>query len=159
MPYQHKEGPFQSDKNGRRMNSTWFQKNVGTNKFNRTWLVYSPSKSALYCFCCLLFPESTPNSMSSFEKEEGFKIWKDRGRLDAHETNSAHRRSFWRWKEEEKLSFSDGQIDDQLASALKREEEKWRQLLKRLLNRWVFISESWYESRECSCCVSRDGND
>ena len=142
-PYQHDDGPFPSSDHRRRMNSTWFQKIIGKSKFHRTWLVYSVSKSALYCFCCLLYPESNFNCLSAFEKNVGFTTWKNRCRLDAHERSSAHRRSFCRWKEHERsLVEGEGQIDDQLADALRKEEDKWRQVLKRLLNIVIYLART-----------------
>lgn len=41
-------------------------------KVLRSWLMYSPFKKALYCFCCRLFADKI---ISQFECKDGFNTW------------------------------------------------------------------------------------
>ena len=69
--FQNQEGPFhEHDKCS--MPKAWSKKRLAWGEgggVNRSWLVYSPTKQAAYCFCCLLFSGS---SQSSFVKPKGF---------------------------------------------------------------------------------------
>lgn len=64
-PYQNRDGPFldtvqrSGDKikgKSRHFNSEWFYKALPNGeKVLRKWMIYSPTKNSLYCFCCKLF--------------------------------------------------------------------------------------------------------
>ncbi|XP_044151348.1 uncharacterized protein LOC122939347 [Bufo gargarizans] len=63
-PFQNRDGPFnpverQGEKSkgkSRQLTTAWFYKALPNGeKVLRTWMVYSPSKQSLFCFCCRLF--------------------------------------------------------------------------------------------------------
>lgn len=78
--FQNSAGPF-AHKNNRSMTSAWFTKQLGKGKggtVSRSWLVYSPVKSAAFCFSCLLFPsKDAVSNCSSLETENGLNRWKN----------------------------------------------------------------------------------
>lgn len=56
----------------RKLTKEWFYKPLSNGeKVLRTWMVYSPLKQSLCCFCCKLFG----NFSSNFISEEGFSKW------------------------------------------------------------------------------------
>ena len=77
----------------RGMTKNWFHKSLPNGQqVPRTWLLYSPHKSAAYCFCCLLFPHSPSNMRSALESPDGFTIWKKSEKLKNHEECQSHRK-------------------------------------------------------------------
>lgn len=90
---QNENGPFKSI-NGRSPTKNWFYTTVGNNGLQicRSYLLYSPSKGALYCFCCLLFLNETV--VSSLATTEGFQNYKKPEKLKIHENSKGHRNNF-----------------------------------------------------------------
>ncbi|XP_047122501.1 uncharacterized protein LOC124805983 [Hydra vulgaris] len=133
--FQNIEGPFLPT-NNLSMNKTWFFKilGIGHGKQNmRSWLVYMPYKKSAFCFCCLLF--SKCENQSSLEQESGFNHWKAPERMNVHENSKNHRQCFTQWKElERNLFYIRGIIDAELQQQIQRENQKWCDILKRLLH-------------------------
>ena len=60
--------------------------------------MYSPSRYALFCFCCRLF--ILDHSRSSFASFEGFNDWRKLSpNVVDHETSPAHLMAFDKWKD------------------------------------------------------------
>ena len=56
--------------NARKLTKNWFYRDLRNGeKGLRTWMVYSPSKETLFCFCCRLFS----TGLSSLSADEGFR--------------------------------------------------------------------------------------
>lgn len=56
--FQNSKGPFATGTKGRKMTEAWFYRKLADGKgeiLKRTWLLYSLSTKAAYCFCCVLF--------------------------------------------------------------------------------------------------------
>ncbi|XP_039302821.1 zinc finger MYM-type protein 1-like [Solenopsis invicta] len=133
--FQNKSGPFVPS-GGRSMTVSWFKRRLANqkgNEVNRSWLLYSPSKKAAYCFSCLLFPSSKPNTRSSFELATGFSNWKKPEKLSAHENSPSHRKSFTSWKETERRLIKGKILDSELEAQIASEKQRWRDVLDRLL--------------------------
>lgn len=76
-------------------------------RYERSWLCYSPSEKAVFCFHCKLFNES---GISLSEK--GFRDWKNASSvLSAHEKSERHQSSVKKFL---CLSSSQSRIDTQL---------------------------------------------
>lgn len=161
--FQNSSGPF-AVKNKRSMTTAWFKRCLGKGKGEvvvRSWLVYSPIKSAVFCFSCLLFPSTeTSSHCSSLELEGGFSSWKKPEKICAHENSQRHRDSFTRWKEMERcLVRSEGLIDKHLQDQIATEKEKWRQVLKRVLHCIKYLSKQNLPlrgHRETIACTETD---
>ena len=119
----------------RGMTKSWFHKALPNGQeVPRTWLLYSPHKEAAYCFCCLLFPKSPSNVRSAFESPEGFSNWKKIEKLKSHEENQNHRKSFLEWKEMERIHRTEGGVDKFLENQIQDEKQRWREILKRIID-------------------------
>lgn len=80
--YQNRDGPFLDTVvrpggnvkgQSRHFNPEWFYKALPNGeKILRKWMVYSPTKNSLYCFCCKLFTRSEKNHHSF---ANGFNSW------------------------------------------------------------------------------------
>ena len=72
--FQNSHGPF-LPRNNRAMSSNWFKRKLENGEeVTRTWLMYSPSKQAAYCICCLLCCRS--DYQFSLQQKAGFSQWK-----------------------------------------------------------------------------------
>ena len=93
------------------MSSNWFKRKLANGEeVRRSWLMYSPSKKAVYCICCLLYCRS--DHRSSLQQEAEFSQWKAPERMIVHENPKHHRECSKTWKEqEENLSNKTGIID------------------------------------------------
>ncbi|KAL5497675.1 hypothetical protein EMCRGX_G014194 [Ephydatia muelleri] len=119
----------------RGMTKNWFHKSLPNGQqVPRTWLLYSPHKSAAYCFCCLLFPHSPSNMRSALESPDGFTIWKKSEKLKNHEECQSHRKSFLEWKEMERALRLKGGVDEILEKQVQDEKKRWREILKRIID-------------------------
>jgi len=101
-------------------------------KVQRDWLIYSPSTGNAFCFMCLLF-SSTENAFT-----KGFSDWKHPERVHAHDRNTEHFNCVMTFVTRQQTH---GRVDTELANAVLREEEYWRQVLKRVVYVVQFISE------------------
>ena len=119
----------------RGMTKNWFHKSLPNGQqVPRTWLLYSPHKSAAYCFCCLLFPHILSNMRSALESPDGFTIWKKSEKLKNHEECQSHRKSFLEWKEMERALRLKGGVDEILEEQVQDEKKRWREILKRIID-------------------------
>lgn len=95
-------------------------------KIKRDWLIYSPSKAALFCYVCKLY-SSTRQALC----DEGFSDWKNvTGRLNEHENSPIHRASVCALS---LRTVSCNRIDKQLVNEYQSECKYWRSVLKRVV--------------------------
>lgn len=116
----------------RKLTREWFFQTLPNGeRMLRSWMVYSPSKEALYCFCCKLFSD---RSNSKFNSEDGFNIWwKLNPRISEHESSAAHVRNFTQWKELEIRIARGATIDKKEQEVVESQVKKWKEILSRLL--------------------------
>lgn len=116
-------------------------------KYPRGWLIYSSSKKTLHCFPCLLFSENLTESIKSrsvLAKRSRFSPktipWKKLySRLPLHENSETHRTCYCKWKNVQQSLFGFG-VDSQLQKKILSEVEKWKAILKRLLDVTLFLA-------------------
>lgn len=147
--FQHKEGPFTAtvrsgDKTKgcqRTLASSWFYVTLPSGeKYLRKWMVYSPSKNMLYCFCCRLFCTSTNTGINKFIS--GFQDWwKLNPKLHNHESSPEHVSNLEKWKTLAVHLERNKTIDAQEQHLLNTEIKKWRSLLHRLLDITLFLAQ------------------
>ena len=102
-------------------------------------MVYSPSKKALYCFCCKLFAEG---SNSSFNSVDGFNIWwKLNPKISRHESSAPHVQNFTKWKELEIRTTLGATIDKKEQEVVENQVKKWKEILSRLLDIIRFLAK------------------
>ena len=93
------------------MSSNWFKRKLANGEeVTRSWLMYSPSKKAAYCICCLLYCRL--DHQSSLQQEAGFSQWKALERMIVHENAKHHRECFKTWKEPERNLSNKTEIID-----------------------------------------------
>ncbi|XP_061902273.1 zinc finger MYM-type protein 1-like isoform X2 [Entelurus aequoreus] len=102
---------------------------VNGEKVNRSWLTYSRSKDAVYCFCCKLFSKKSLKLAA-----EGQRDWVNIGALLKQQENSEdHCSNTVKWKEFA-LRLSKGKtIDETEIGLLEAEKNRWRDVLTRLV--------------------------
>ncbi|XP_073445537.1 zinc finger MYM-type protein 1-like [Dendrobates tinctorius] len=123
----------------RKLTKTWFFRDLRNGeKSLRTWMVYSPLKEALFCFCCRLFS----TGLSSFSAAEGFRNWwKLNPKVHEHEDSTSHAQAFLYWKELE-IRLAEGKtINKAMEGVIEKETKKWRKILARLLDIVRFLSK------------------
>jgi len=126
----------------RKLTKRWFYREMPNGeKVLRKWMCYSPKNKSLHCFCCLLFGSKTKD-ISAFASREGFNDWwRLSPRVKDHESSSGHQRSFLAWRELELRHRSGATIDHKAQEIIKKEQEKWRDVLKRILDIIRFLAK------------------
>lgn len=146
---QNKEGPFatktkpgeKSKGNCRQLTTSWFYRSLpNSEKVLRTWLVYSPAKESLFCFCCRLFASSeTEASISKFIT--GFQAWwKLNPKVADHENSERHLSNLEKWKTLKLRLKLMKTIDDENQQVEEKARRKWRDILLRLLDVTLFLA-------------------
>uniref|UniRef100_H3AMG0 HAT C-terminal dimerisation domain-containing protein n=1 Tax=Latimeria chalumnae TaxID=7897 RepID=H3AMG0_LATCH len=101
----------------------WFSKNLfhGTKangeKFDRKWILYSPTAGNVYCFCCKLLSHS-----SSKFATDGFSDWRNTKLIKMHESCDEHQAATFAWL---KRSTAEGCIDSELQRQCETERKYW----------------------------------
>lgn len=98
-PSQVQQPNFPKDESGRHFTSSqYFRKLPNNETILRRWLVYSPSKNRVFCFCCRLFNSQSTSNLTS----EGFNNWKHLSEiLKTHENSALHKKYHHQWFERE----------------------------------------------------------
>ncbi|KAK4884785.1 hypothetical protein RN001_001056, partial [Aquatica leii] len=106
--FQNKEGPFEAiQRTGENMKGqtcqlrkSWFYKHLPNGeKVLRKWMVYSPSKNSLFCFCCRLFTLQNKEAAGVSKFITGFQNWwKVNPKVSQHENYDDHLNNFEKWK-------------------------------------------------------------
>lgn len=129
----------------RSLTSTWFTSKLPLGETcNRSWLLFSPSLECLFCFPCVLFSEAPQNALSTLGKVGvGFKKWKKPEKLKDHEEGIFHRRAFMKWKlAEGKIKEEEDEISHMFHAQMKKNQQYWREILKRVAASVKFLAKS-----------------
>ncbi|CAH2296492.1 zinc finger MYM-type 1-like [Pelobates cultripes] len=148
-PFQNRDGPFspverqggKSKGKSRQLTTAWFYKALPNGeKILRTWLVYSPSKQSLFCFCCRLFAvDDKVTGASSFVT--GFQLWwKLNPKVSDHEASEQHLTYLEKWKTLRARLKLQKCIDHVHQTTVDGEKRKWRDILHRLLDVTLFLA-------------------
>lgn len=105
----------------------------------RSWLIYSKSANAAYCFCCALFQRGRCCSLSSIN---GNRDWTHlHANLDAHSRSRNHFLAFKEWQEYI-ARFKTGQtIDAQQQKLADVEKERWSKVFFRIVQCIKFLAK------------------
>ncbi|XP_065665567.1 zinc finger MYM-type protein 5-like [Hydra vulgaris] len=131
----------------RHFSSSWFEKNLPNGeKVNRQWLLYSASKILCFAFhVSFLLLSMYPNTKTSkfADTSKGFSEWKQLNpRIPEHENSCEHRKCFTSWKEMEKNLREGRSLDKDNQNAIQTEKEKWRNILKVVLDSIMFCAKN-----------------
>ena len=93
-------GPGQSTKGGgRTLTKNWlYRKLQNGKKILQTWMVYSPTKNSIFCFCCKLFAVSNGNTSVFASEDSLHKWWTLNPKVGYHESSVLHVECFAKWK-------------------------------------------------------------
>ena len=124
----------------RKLTREWFFKVLPNGeRMLRSWMAYSPSKEALYCFCCRLFSD---RDKSKFNSEDGFNMWwKLNPRICEHESSPDHVQSFTQWKEFEIRIAREATVDKKEQEEIESQVKKWKEILSRLVDIIRFLAK------------------
>ncbi|KAL4083660.1 hypothetical protein QTP88_028976 [Uroleucon formosanum] len=137
--YEPKNVP--SDDKGRHFIKKWFYRNLSNGeRVRRQWLMYSELKNSVFCFPCLLF--SNDNRTCSF-LNNGFDDWQHLNPyIPDHEKSKSHLNNFISWKELEKRIHMGVTIDCEFEKSIEKEKEKWRNILRIIIDVILFCSKN-----------------
>jgi len=112
----------------------------------RDWLVWSQRKNALFCFPCRLFDKSAiidGRHQSSLATPDGLTgKWKKLyDRVPSHQNSTNHKQCYIEWKTLENHLSNEASVDVLLLKHIQTEAEKWRHILKIILDVIFFLSE------------------
>ncbi len=134
-------------------------------KSERKWLVFSPSKEALYCLPCRLFShsikkptQSTLATASGWDKNAKWKkLW---ARVPKHERSSPHRECYLSWRELQTRLLMNTGVDVMVEERVLSEIEQWKKLLSRIIDVTIFLGERGLAFRGSSLRIGdvHDGN-
>jgi len=139
---------------GRRFSPYWFKKTLPNNEvIDRNWLIYSKNSKAVFCFPCCLFKSNTLKTASIACINEGFSDWKNINRILDHEKSADHRNHFLQWKSLENRLKNSQCIDDELQKAILLEKDRWRHILRIILDAILFCTKNNLAFRGSSTTV------
>lgn len=132
-PHQIKEFEFPINKGRRRFSPSHYLKVLSNGEVvDRSWLIYSVTNDAVFCFCCILFDNSS--AISDWPKK-GYSDWGNLIRaLTMHEKSVNHRNAFRAWKELDIRLKQKKTIDAEYQRIMDMEIQHWRGVLKRIMS-------------------------
>jgi len=130
----------------------------------RDWLVWSKTYQALFCFPCRLFSKLPLLHRSIFTTTIGWGPSKNYKKLynkiPDHENSNNHRACFIEWRNFQNDLKKNTTLDRYLLNKIQNETQVWKDLLQRLLDVVLFLSERGLGFRGNSNLIgdSRNGN-
>ncbi|KAG8434798.1 hypothetical protein GDO86_012953 [Hymenochirus boettgeri] len=131
-PQQVNRFKFPKDQHKRGFNRKYYRRELPNSEItNRSWLLYSESRDAVFCFCCKIFPT---NAAVSVLCTTGYNDWRNINRaLANHEKADYHTKACFKWKDLETRLHLHLTIVDTNREQLKSETQHWRNVLTRLI--------------------------
>ncbi|XP_033228982.1 uncharacterized protein LOC117180599 [Belonocnema kinseyi] len=151
------EGKFPKDECGRRFNESYYQRRMCNGEIIlRSWLIYSKSADAVFCFCWKLF-----TTIQSALTSGGCNDWNHIGeRLSSHEKSKAYLSAHKQWTELALRMRTNKTIDANHQRMLDDEARYWQNVLERLLAVIHFLAQQYLTFRGTSdkLYVHNNGN-
>jgi hypothetical protein len=115
----------------------------------RDWLTSNKKTSLVHCLPCCLFSlsKNPKNNVSYLTTREGFNpsisTWKSLyHKLPQHENSPAHKQNYLDWRKlEYSINGGEGALDNQFQRHLQEEKISFENLLRRILDVTLFLSE------------------
>ncbi|KAF0768643.1 zinc finger MYM-type protein 1-like [Aphis craccivora] len=155
-PQQGKSSDFYFSENitdKRRFTINWFTKILPNGeKVERSWLLYSDKTKSLYCFPCMLFGNKTMTSPSITDPQKGFNNWKKLNpKIPDHRTN------MFKWTDYKTNLNKNNTIDCELQLEINNEKEKWKHILKVVIDCVRFCCVNNLGLRGSNCDIEKPG--
>jgi len=124
--------------NNRKFHPSHFWRKLSNGEsFKRSWLIYSQSKDAVFCFCCKLFNVTCFSSLGS----TGNSTWKNLARcLHDHEVKQSHLQAMHTYHEAKQRLETSTFVDPFPENATNKHIEYWKKILHRLLAMIQFLA-------------------
>ncbi|XP_003739716.1 zinc finger MYM-type protein 1-like [Galendromus occidentalis] len=111
---------------------------------DRDWLVWTQSKTALFCLSCRLF-RTNALQRSHLCRPDGYSgdnLWKKLyDRVPSHENSTEHYECYVEWRETEARLRAQTSVNALLIEDIATEAEKWRDILTRIRDAILFLGE------------------
>ncbi|XP_050065351.1 zinc finger MYM-type protein 1-like [Aphis gossypii] len=161
-PEQGKNSDFYFPENitdKRRFTINWFTKILPNGeKVERSWLLYSDKTKSLYCFPCILFENKTMTSPSITDPQKGFNNWKKLNpKIPDHENSNNHRTNMFEWTDFKTNLNKNNTIDYELQLEINNEKEKWKHILKVVIDCVRFCCVNNLALRGSNCDIEKPG--
>ena len=101
-----------------------------------SWLLYSQQSDQIFCFCCKLFGNTASPFCSGMNTWEGISK-----KLKDHENSTFHKKCFSQWMLLKEGIREQSTIDMQEMQLFLNERSFWRNVLERLIDVVIFLSE------------------
>ncbi|VEN56975.1 unnamed protein product [Callosobruchus maculatus] len=130
-----------TERNGRHLTSSmWYRTLANCERVKRSWLIYSKTKNAIICACCKIYQKPSSAATSAL-CSTGFINWKKVSeRLAEHEATQMHKECMIKWKTRLQQMKSCQGIDQDIERAIHTEKEKWRQILRIVMDAVLYLS-------------------
>ena len=114
-------------------------------KNDRTYLLWSTSKNALFYLPCRIFNKNAAAHKSSLASPDGYSVQKsfkkNSQKVTAHESSPSHVECFLEMNSTRKRLNCGSGIDFQFEMKLRQHVEKWRSIFKRILHVVLFLGK------------------
>lgn len=128
---------FPRNSSGRRFSLSYCYRVMDNGeKVRRSWLVYSKLSDRIYCFCCKIF------GSVDVPLRRGTSVWEGLGKkLKDHERGRAHLENLEKWFTMRNALRHKATIDNHALEMQHKEVFFYREVLKRLIDVIIFLSE------------------
>ena len=129
--------PYNNTTPRRRFSSNHYKRVLPNGEsVSRSWLVYSGESDQVFCFCCKLFGKTLSPFCSGINTWEGF--WK---KLKDHENGISHQKCCSQWMLLAEGIRNSSTIDKREMNIFFNKRRFWRNVLERLIDIALFLSE------------------
>ena len=127
--------PYNSAK--RRFSSVHYERTmINGETIHRSWLLYSQQSDQIFCFCCKLFGNTASPFCSGMNTWEGISK-----KLKDHKNSTFHKKYFSQWMLLKEGIREQSTIDMKEMQLFLNERSFWRNVLERLIDIVIFLSE------------------
>ena len=129
--------PYNNTTPRRRFSSNHYKRVLPNGEsVSRSWLVYCGESDQVFCFCCKLFGKTLSPSCSGINTWEGFSK-----KLKDHENGISHQECCSQWMLLAEGIRNSSTIDKREMNIFFNERRFWRNVLERLIDIALFLSE------------------
>ena len=129
--------PYNNTTPRRRFSSNHYKRVLPNGEsVSRSWLVYSGESDQVFCFCCKLFGKTLSPFCSGINTWEGFSK-----KLKDHENGISHQECCTQWMLLAEGIRNSSTIDKREMNIFFNERRFWRNVLERLIDIALFLSE------------------
>ena len=129
--------PYNNTTPRRRFSSNHYKRVLPNGEsVSRSWLVYSGESDQVFCFCCKLFGKTLSPFCSGINTWEGFSK-----KLKDHENGISHQKCCSQWMLLAEGIRNSSTIDKREMNIFFNERRFWRNVLERLIDIALFLSE------------------